>query len=641
MNVALISREYPPFFGGGIGSYTVRIARTLAERNHRPIVITVSNDGAERRENDDGVTVIRLPFLAGDDWSAPHPAIATPERVEAFRAFNPVSVFAMQVARAMPALAREFALDAIEAPDTGALAWFLLNARRTAAAGYHSLPSITTVIHSPSAWIAHWNRSPLKGRAQFELAWMERDQARWSDALVCPSTAVADWAEANWDIPRERIAVIRNPLGELESLPAPHSAAAAPESPPIILFSGRLEPRKGIDTLLEAFVHLCTGSPASPAPALHLAGQDTPDPDRPGLFGCNTLSRVVPPALRDGVRAEGKLTQTDLSTLLTRAAVVAIPSPMDNLPYTCVEAMAHGKVVVAAGAGGVSELIEDGVSGILFTPGDPAACAGALRRALSMSPEDARRMGAEAGRRIALLCGNDGVATARIEQYTRARVSPRPPTGAPRDVVVVNTRHVPRQTVDRLARAVREGGGGDGIDFAHGWTSHDGRARVYSTPTLESLSLAPRAIGPIALTRTAAEDPRLAPFLTRRRSDDALTCDSPWALAALLAACGYRGAVVPEAVIDTPPTSLEEPELASLHRAAEDLKRLASTRAETIAELRAELNRIKSSRGWSLLQRLYAVLHVLKGRGLRRAHDYHRPEESRPEPGPAGRNQIA
>ena len=56
----------------------------------------------------------------------------------------------------MPGLVREFAIDAIEAPDTGALGWFLLNARRTTADGSRDLPPVTTVIHSPSAGNNRW-----------------------------------------------------------------------------------------------------------------------------------------------------------------------------------------------------------------------------------------------------------------------------------------------------------------------------------------------------------------------------------------------------------------------------------------------------------------------------------------------------
>ncbi|MEX2217651.1 MAG: glycosyltransferase, partial [Phycisphaerales bacterium] len=184
MNIALISREYPPFFGGGIGAYTHRFAHALAGAGHRPFVITVSEDGEQSIEEGGGVTVVRLPFIHANDWSAPHPRIATPETLAAFHAFHPVSVFAMQVARDMPALVRRHAIDIIEAPDTGALAWFLLNAARTGAPEAADLPPVVTVLHSPTDWIARWNRAPLRGRQDHELAGMERDQARWSGAVL-------------------------------------------------------------------------------------------------------------------------------------------------------------------------------------------------------------------------------------------------------------------------------------------------------------------------------------------------------------------------------------------------------------------------------------------------------------------------
>ena len=41
MNVCLISREFPPFFGGGIGTYTVHWSRALAAAGHRVVVVTV------------------------------------------------------------------------------------------------------------------------------------------------------------------------------------------------------------------------------------------------------------------------------------------------------------------------------------------------------------------------------------------------------------------------------------------------------------------------------------------------------------------------------------------------------------------------------------------------------------------------
>lgn len=650
MNIALISREYPPFFGGGIGSYSLRFAGALAECGHRPLVITVSDNGAEVREQDGPITVIRLPFLKGQDWSGPHPSIATPAAISAFRSFSPVSVFAMQVAAAMPRLAREFKLDVIEAPDTGALAWFLLNARRTGLPEARDLPPIVTVIHSPTAWIAQWNRAPLAGRRDLELSWMERDQICWSDGLVCPSRALADWGAAHWggELDRATIECIPYALGELEAIAA-RNAADRPlppraSGPRRLLFTGRLEPRKGVDTLIAAFARSGTDF------ELHLVGQDMPGPTGSGTFGADAAAEHVPPELRARVHLDAPAEPSAIPALLDSADLAAVPAPMDNFPFTCVEAMAHGKPVIAAAAGGMGEMIRDGRDGLLFTPGDADSCAAALRRASKMSDSELGALGSAAARRILDLCGNKPIVSRRVEHYQR--VIDRAPAAAPplRQVIFINAHRVPTADLERLSAPVRCS---ESIDFAHAWTIHTGHARAFSTPTLESLALAPRQLGPLALSKAAAEEPRIQPLLRQRGPDDQFAAESTWAVAALLVAAGYRGAVVPDVLIEAPLLASEVQEVTAKQRLLEESSRLITTQAEAITELKSELIRIKTSRGWRLLGRFYDVLHILRGRGLSRPLDanaspgatphqpYNRPRETGPASASRGRNQIA
>src|SRR6185436_16054453 len=124
------------------------------------------------------------------------------------------------------------------------------------------------------------------------------------------------------------------------------------------------------------------------------------------------------------------------AALLRSASVAAVPAPMDNFPLTCVEAMARGKLIVSAAAGGMAEMIRDGVEGLLFAPGDEASCADALRRALSMPPAEATAMGARAARRILHLCGNEAVVAARIAHYRSAAVAHHAPSNTPPALVV-------------------------------------------------------------------------------------------------------------------------------------------------------------------------------------------------------------
>ena len=90
----------------------------------------------------------------------------------------------------------------------------------------------------------------------------------------------------------------------------------------------------------------------------------------------------------------------DVPDLLETLDVVALPSWTEGLPIVLLEAMAHGRPVVATPVGGTPELVTDGETGLLVPPRDPEALAAALRRVLD-DPDLARRLGTAARARVA------------------------------------------------------------------------------------------------------------------------------------------------------------------------------------------------------------------------------------------------
>jgi len=639
LNICLISREYPPFFGGGIGTYTEQWSRALAAGGHRVVVLTVSGDGAESREADAGVTVVRLPFIHEGDWSGPHPRIATPRTRAAFATFSPVSVFAMGVAAALPRLTAEFNFDVIEAPETGALAWFALNERRIGRvwpAGEG--PAIVTMLHSPTEWIAKWNRAPLRSRQDLELAGMERDSVLWSDGLLSPTAALADWARGHWG--PVNIKVAPHPLGHLESVARTAAAGLAPAPPRAggparIVFAGRLEPRKGVDRLIGGFAAaVAAGLDAE----LDLVGEDMPDPSGAGLFGANCAARLGDAPARHRIRFHGRCRPERVNQLQDLADVVAVPAPMDNFPYTCMEAMARGRLVVAARAGGMAEMIRDGRDGILFEPGDEGACAAALGRAVASA--DSAVIGRSAASRILELCGNSAVTSRRVGFFMELiarRAAGRSASGnrtCARSFLLVNA------PADGTAGGLIDAATHADVDFAHGWTRGPrGEVQAFGTPSAGRLVLAERDIGPLAIDITAASDTEIA-GLMQCGSEGSARAASTWALALALLARGRSGAVVPEILT----------EVADHPGPARSPNATASASAEP-HHAAAELAQIKASRGWRVLERVYDLLHVARGRGLRRSGqgkgpgigDYDRPRGAPlgPGEGPARRNDPA
>jgi glycosyltransferase involved in cell wall biosynthesis len=106
----------------------------------------------------------------------------------------------------------------------------------------------------------------------------------------------------------------------------------------------------------------------------------------------------------------------DLRDRLREADVLVLPSRAENLPISILEAMAAGLPVIAARVGGVAELVDDGVTGLLVPPEDPAALAGAIE---SLAGDRSRRqaMGAAGLARVRSAFSATEAARATIELY--------------------------------------------------------------------------------------------------------------------------------------------------------------------------------------------------------------------------------
>lgn len=491
----LISREYPPFVGGGIGTYTVRMARALAGQGREPVVVTVGDCDEPTVEDDAGVRVARLPFLDyvenQQDWAGPRQSILASPRGSAchaaFWAFHRESVLAMQLRAYLPWLLETFDPPAIEAPDTGALLWFVLNERRLGRgplADRADGPPVIVHLHSPTAWIEELQGGQQAGRAMAELRSMERDVLRWADGVACPSRKLADWTRA-WEPRVGPIEVMPYPLGELVDIDGPLPTGAA------ALFVGRMERRKGFDTLAEAMGRLGTK-----APCLRVAGRDTFDWVANEMFGETAIQRHCQGM---DVRLFGELLPEELAEQRLTCGVAVVPSPNDNFPNTCMEAMAAGQVVVAANAGGMAEMIEDGINGLLFEAGDAADLCRRLGRATTMSVEERASMGRAARQRIAGFCGDERVTSARL-QHASSLTARTPTAKAEREVAIVALDPVGDEVREALTDALQANADADAVAPWFSRMGPDGVEVVpFSTPSAEQIGLLVEHPGPLAL----------------------------------------------------------------------------------------------------------------------------------------------
>lgn len=134
-----------------------------------------------------------------------------------------------------------------------------------------------------------------------------------------------------------------------------------------ILFLGKIGQRKGTFDLIEAFARMKDTSGWTAI----VAGNGDVEKAR---------QRIEELGLADRVSVPGWVGPDDVPAMIAKADILTLPSYDENLPMSVIEGMAAGLAVVATPVGAVEDIITDGETGLLVTPGDVPALANALTR---------------------------------------------------------------------------------------------------------------------------------------------------------------------------------------------------------------------------------------------------------------------
>jgi D-inositol-3-phosphate glycosyltransferase len=145
-----------------------------------------------------------------------------------------------------------------------------------------------------------------------------------------------------------------------------------------VLFVGRIDPIKGIDTLVDAAELIVQQGRLAKAPVFVIIGGDVDEAGNP----VGPLSKVATDIHDRGLGAHfrllGSWPQDQLPVAYSAADVVAVPSRYESFGLVAVEALACGAPVVASRAGGLRYTIDEGLSGLLVRPQSPQALADGL-----------------------------------------------------------------------------------------------------------------------------------------------------------------------------------------------------------------------------------------------------------------------
>ncbi|MGZ8944567.1 MAG: glycosyltransferase family 4 protein [Methylococcaceae bacterium] len=224
-----------------------------------------------------------------------------------------------------------------------------------------------------AAWYGCYRNSKLGSLVVAHMVAEHRKQGTWQHK-VNRFIALTDFAKGKFveaGFPANKIVVKANFVYD----PLAESPCLNRTTPGFALFVGRISEEKGIKTLLQAW------STIDDKTLLKVAGAGPLDDLLAG---------------KNNIEALGLQNAAEISGLMQQAAFLVLPSEWyEGFPLVLVEAFAHGLPVLASRLGSMADIIEDGETGMLFTPGDADDLASKAKWLLG-NPQQAQKLGENA-----------------------------------------------------------------------------------------------------------------------------------------------------------------------------------------------------------------------------------------------------
>jgi alpha-maltose-1-phosphate synthase len=383
VKVLVLTREYPPHVYGGAGVVAEQLARALSRR----MAVEVRCFGERRTDRAKEDIDVRgyVPWErvgSGPDHPRYAPALET-----------------LSINLAM-------ARDAVDADVAHAHTWYADMAGLLIRM-LHRVPLVVT-LHSMEP-LRPWKVDQL-GTGYLVSTWIERTTVEAADRVIAVSARMREDILQHFRVDPARVVVIHNGIDPDRYRRTPQRDALRRWGvrEPYVLFVGRITDQKGIFDLLEA----ATALPAEVQVVLCASAPDTPE------IEARLRQRVTE---RPNVRWIGEMLPVeDVIQLYSHAAVFCCPSVYEPFGLINLEAMACEVPVVASAVGGILEVVEDGVTGLLVPPRQPGQLAAALLQPLS-DGRRAKAMGRAGRARVEERFSWESVA-ARTEALYRAAI---------------------------------------------------------------------------------------------------------------------------------------------------------------------------------------------------------------------------
>jgi hypothetical protein len=357
----LVTQDYPPGQNGGIARNMFHLGRALAAQGHHVHVLTKAK-GHSTVDFEDGVWVHRIAIR---HYPAPDLSPIAPHTVPSH-----IWNYSETMMEEVDAINRKRQVDAVYCPlwDCEPLG-FILNQK---------YPLIVALQTSMRFWL---ESQPLKARDEH---WMEK----YGNPIVAMEELILERApllHANsqaivadirkvYDAKLQDARIFYSPHG-MEDWAEKAAPSARDDNELRMLFVGRLESRKGIDTLLEAVPKILKEHPSV---VLDIVGDDTvPRPDGT-TYKEEFLAKKLPKNVSRRIHFHGRVEEDRLLEFYRDCDLFVAPSRYESFGLVFLEAMVFGKPVIACGAGGAVEVVNQGKTGLLVATGNASELQAAI-----------------------------------------------------------------------------------------------------------------------------------------------------------------------------------------------------------------------------------------------------------------------
>ncbi|HEX8022980.1 glycosyltransferase family 4 protein [Mucilaginibacter sp.] len=354
MTIALVTPYFPDehTIDSGIANHYLLLAQSLAAKGNKVIVLHIrprykdEPDTFNKYKLAENITVlihkVKVPALINKLFKSKWAIIDFALKIRSMRVTSQV----------LNKIIQQYGVEVIETTSYFSLCYFSLYKKIKAPMAVRVSTTFSQIMNE------HY---PFKSRVMDVIAKMEISFIKRNKYVITHAHSHALELERLYDIAPKRFEIIPHGI----NLPV---ITEHPTAGPVIkiLYTGRLEYRKGTDVLLAAIPLVLQQNPGI---LFELIGNDHGN-DYQNTFKANNSDNVL-----QKVIFSGKVDHKTLSQAYQTCDIFVAPSRYESFGLIFIEAMSYGKPVIGCNVGGVSEIITDKYNGLFAEPGDAQSLA--------------------------------------------------------------------------------------------------------------------------------------------------------------------------------------------------------------------------------------------------------------------------